>query len=173
MKIIFYYSLLFLILLVLQFSFFNILFSFVGVPLVILIAGIIWTLRLGFREALWLLVPLLLLYDVLGSGRLEIFSVYVIFFVYTVSFLSRRVLLENVTVSTLIYSLFTYLGILLYALSRGLFGEHNWMYFSEVTTQALGILILIVGTFLVVRSIILRFQNKIDQLRSDSALMIR
>ena len=59
MKIAFYYGILFLFLLVLQFSFLNILFSFISIPLVLLIAGVIWTLRLGFHQALWLLIPLL------------------------------------------------------------------------------------------------------------------
>ncbi|MCW1888644.1 MAG: hypothetical protein KIH67_003775 [Candidatus Moranbacteria bacterium] len=173
MKIAIYYSILFLVLLLLQFSFLNILFSFITIPLIVLIAGAIWTLRLGFHQALWLLIPLLILHDLLGSGKLEIFSVFVIFFAYTVSFLSRRVLLESVLISTIVYSLFIYLGMVFYALGLGWYREDIWIYLAPIFRQGGGILLVILGSFWVTRSIILRFQRKIDQLRSDSALMIR
>jgi hypothetical protein len=173
MKIAFYYSILFLILLVLQFSFLNILFSFLSIPLVILIAGVVWTLRLGFHQALWLLVPLLFLHDLLGPGRLEVFSVFVIFFAYAVSFLSRRVLLESTILSTAVYSFFIYLSIVLYTFGLGWYRGDMGGYVSTVLSQSFGSLLVIVGSFWIIRGIILRFQRKIDQLRSDSALMIR
>ena len=173
MKIAFYYGILFLFLLVLQFSFLNILFSFISIPLVLLIAGVIWTLRLGFHQALWLLIPLLFFHDLLGPGKLEIFSVLVIFFVYVVSFLSRRVLLESVFLSTMVYSFFIYLSIILYTFALGWYRGDMWGYAAVILSQSFGLLLVIIGSFWFIRGVILRFQKKIDQLRSDSALMIR
>jgi hypothetical protein len=173
MKIYFYYFLLFVVLLILQFSFLNVLFPFVGAPLCIIAAGVIWTIRLGFRKALWLLVPLLLLYDVLGAGRIEVYSLYILFFSYAMSFLSRRVLLENTLVSTFFYSFLIFLGVEFAFFLSLYFTDKTFLVTALGERRYVANFLVAWFSFFLVKKIIFFFQNKIDQLRSDNALMIR
>jgi len=60
MKVALYHSLLFIFLLAVQISFLDVLFPDFLVPLIILSAVVVWTVGLGFRQALWYLLPLLI-----------------------------------------------------------------------------------------------------------------
>lgn len=172
MKIVFLQTFLILFLVVLQASFVDILFPAFVIPVVILSASVIWTLTLGFREALWFIIPLLLVYDSLSAGMIEPFSLFIIFFCYAVSFISRRILLEHSGLSILIYASFIYGALFVY---QGVISKVTGSPFFVVSTVSMAMLYFIVtiAVFACMKIFLLRFQAFISQIRSDQALMIR
>ncbi|GEM_PF-1694904 len=87
--------LLLLIVIFFQLSFLDILFPQLAVPIGIVVCTVVWTLVQGFPRALWMTVPLSVLYEIVVSGSVGIFSVFSIVLAYGVSFLSRRLLIEE------------------------------------------------------------------------------
>lgn len=114
MKILFF-RISFLVLLVfLQISFFNILFPWFRAPLFLLGVVVAFALVRSFPAALFMTVPLTLLFDVISLGALSWFSLYAVFFAYVTSFLLRRLLLEHHGTGLVLYALVAFGGALFY-----------------------------------------------------------
>ena len=171
MKIALYYSFLFTFLLTTQLSFLDIIFPNFLVPLLVLSAVVIWTVSLGFRQALWYILPLLISYELLAAGNIRLLSIFGVLLAYGTSFLSRRMLIENSTLASLFYVASIMGGAFLYqwATQWWLLGVVNWPSFGSSLLQS-SIAILV---FLFAKKILFAFQVRIDTLRSDKALMIR
>jgi hypothetical protein len=171
MKIAFYYIFLYIFLLSLQISFLDVLFPNFLVPIVILVAGVIWTIRLGFKQALWRLVPLLIFYELLVSGELRLFVIYGVILAYATSFLSRRMLIEESVLAVVFYSFCIIVGALVFQVGTQLLLQ---MPVTGISWQSFiiqyGVTVVL---FWVTKKIIFFFQDRIDTYRSDRALMIR
>lgn len=116
MKVFFFRSIFLLLLVLLQLSFFDILFPWFRAPLFLLGAVVVFTLVRGFPGALFMTVPLTLLCDVVSVGAITWFSVYAVIFSYGTSFLSRRLLIEHQGLGLGLYALVSYSGVVLYQL---------------------------------------------------------
>lgn len=114
MKIFFLRTLFLLLLVLLQISFFDILFPWFRAPLFLLGVIVIFTLVRGFPNALFMTVPLTLLFDAVSLGIVTWFSLYAIIFSYGTSFLSRRLLIEHRGMGLGLYALVAYGGALFY-----------------------------------------------------------
>lgn len=114
MKIFFLRLLVLLLLVFLQISFFDILFPWFRAPLFLLGAIVAFTLVRGFPDALFMTLPLSLLFDTASAGAVTWFSIYATIFAYGTSFLSRRLLIEHRGLGLGLYGLVTYGGVLLY-----------------------------------------------------------
>lgn len=171
MKTALYTITLFLFLLTLQISFFDVLFSHFLVPVVIVSAVVVWTVTQGFRQALWWILPALLLYELFTSGTLSLMSVYGVVLAYGISFLSRRTLIENGFAAAFFYSMVIEVSAFCYHVGMMLVFKtplpvmswQNWLF-------QLGVILVV---FVLVRKVLLSFQRHLDTLRSDRALMIR
>ena len=112
---IFFFRLTFLLLLVfLQFSFFNILFPWFRAPLFLLGAVVIFSLVRGFPGVLFMTIPLTILFDAITVGTLSWFTPYAVFFAYVTSFLLRRLLLEHQGLGLGLYALLAFGAALFY-----------------------------------------------------------
>ncbi len=171
MKIALYYSFLFAFLLTTQISFLDIIFPDFLVPLLVLSAVVVWTVSLGFRQALWYILPLLILYELLAAGDIRLLSIYGVLLAYGTSFLSRRMLIENTTLASLFYVASIMGGAYLYqwASQLWLVGVVDLPSFQSGLFQT-GVAILV---FFFTKKILFAFQSRVDTLRSDQALMIR
>lgn len=171
MKASFYIIILFILLLTLQISFFDVLFSGFLVPPIILSAVVVWTVSKGFRQALWWFLPLLLLYELLTSGEIRLVSLYGVLLAYSASFLSRRTLIENSFASALFYAFLIECGAVVYYVGTAFLLK---TYFVLAAWQSLvfqlGVIFVI---FLLVRKGLLVFQNYLNTMYSDRALMMR
>jgi hypothetical protein len=114
MKIFFFRLLLLLLAIFLQISFFDILFPWFKAPLFLLGVIVALTLVRGFPGALFMTVPLTILFDIASFGAVTWFSFYATLFTYGISFLSRRLLIEHRGLGLLLYALVAYGGALLY-----------------------------------------------------------
>ncbi len=114
MKSFLFRSIFLLILVLLQLSFFDVLFPWFRAPLFLLGAVVVFTLVRGFPNALFMTVPLTLLFESASLGAVTWFSLYAVFFSYGTSFLSRRLLIEHQGFGLGLYGLVSYGGILLY-----------------------------------------------------------
>lgn len=111
----FFFQVIFLLLLVfLQFSFFGIVFPWFRAPLFLVGAVVAFTLVRGFPGTLFMVVPLVLLFDAITLGAVSWFSLYAVFFAYVTSFLSRRLLIEHRGLGLGLYTLVAYGVTLLY-----------------------------------------------------------
>jgi len=171
MKVALYHSLLFIFLLAVQISFLDVLFPDFLVPLIILSAVVVWTVGLGFRQALWYLLPLLILYEVLVVGGIHLLSIYGVLLAYGTSFLSRRMLIENSILASLFYALGIISSACLYQwiTQEGFHKAWSLPSFTSILFQIL----IAIPVFLLTRKILFAFQARMDTLRSDRALMIR
>lgn len=112
---VFFFQVIFLLLLVfLQFSFFGIVFPWFRAPLFLVGVVVAFTLVRGFPSTLFMVVPLVLLFDAATLGAVSWFSVYAVFFAYVTSFLSRRLLIEHRGFGLGLYTLVAYGVTLLY-----------------------------------------------------------
>lgn len=114
MKVLFYRILFLGSLVLLQLSFFDIIFPWFRAPLFLLDAVVIFALLRGFPRVLFLSVPLSLLFDAASGGAVSWFSLYAVAFAYGTSFLSRRLLIEHRGLGLLLYAFVSYSGVLLY-----------------------------------------------------------
>lgn len=114
MKIFFLRLLVLLFLVFLQISFFDILFPWFRAPLFLLGVIVAFTLVRGFPGALFMTLPLSLLFDAASLGAVTWFSLYATVFAYGTSFLSRRLLIEHRGLGLGLYGLVAYGGALLY-----------------------------------------------------------
>ncbi len=171
MKITLYTFILLGLLLVLQVSFLDVLFPSFLVPTVIFASLVIWTLSLGFRQALWYILPLLLLSELLTAGEIRLLSVYGILLSYGVSFLSRRMLIENFLLSAIFYTVIIMMSALFYHVAVALiFPSLKYVFMMKAFFFESMITFLI---FIFIRKLLIFFQHYLDTLRSDRALMIR
>lgn len=90
-----------------QLSFLNILFPAWPSFILPLAAVVAWTLALGFPKSLTMTVPLVLIFDILGSGGLTALSLYATLLAYATSFFSRRLLIERQGFGVFLYALFS------------------------------------------------------------------
>lgn len=125
MKIFLYRITFLLLLVVLQTSFFNILFPWFQAPLFLLGSIVIFTLIRSFPGALFMTVPLTVLFDIASAGIVTTFSLYAVIFSYGTSFLSRRLLIEHRGIGLLLYAFVSYSGVLLYQTVFSLFVQKN------------------------------------------------
>jgi hypothetical protein len=114
MKVYFFRIGLLLLFVLLQLSFFDILFPWFRAPLFLLNAVVVLTLVRGFPSALFMTVPLTLLFESASLGAVTWFSLYAVLFAYGTSFLSRRLLIEHQGIGLVLYALVSYGGILFY-----------------------------------------------------------
>lgn len=114
MKDVFFRIAFLLLLVFLQLSFFNILFPWFRAPLFLLGVVISFVLIRNFPSALFMTLPLTLLFDTVSLGRVSWFSLYAVFFAYVTSFLLRRLLLEHKGVGLVLYGLVAFGAALLY-----------------------------------------------------------
>lgn len=121
MKIAFLRSLFILSIIFFEFSFFDILFPEFSVPIVIIVSVIAWILLSGFPRALFMIVPLSLLFDIVSSGTPGALSLYAVLLAYTTSFLSRRLLVEHRGIGMVLYALFAGIGTFGHSLFNALF----------------------------------------------------
>ncbi|MDP2837697.1 MAG: hypothetical protein Q8O53_00260 [Candidatus Moranbacteria bacterium] len=128
MKIFFLRTLFLLFLVFLQISFFDILFSWFRAPLFLLGVVVIFTLVRGFPSALFMTIPLTLLFDTISLGAVTWFSLYAVIFSYGTSFLSRRLLIEHRGMGLGLYALVAYGGAFLY---QALFSFIMYTYFAK------------------------------------------
>jgi hypothetical protein len=171
MKIVLYQTLLFASLLTIQISFLDILFPYFLVPLIVLSAVVIWTVDLGFRQALWYVLPLLILYELLTVGGIHVLSIYGVLLAYATSFFSRRMLIENNSFISFFYAvaIVSSAGLYQWLIQVGL--ERVWVLPSW---QSIGWQISVaVLVFFLTQKVLSAFRTCIDRLRSDQALMIR
>ncbi len=131
MKIFFLRLFVLLLLVFLQISFFDILFPWFRAPIFLLGAIVAFTLVRGFPNALFMTLPLTLLFDAASAGAVTWFSLYATVFVYGTSFLSRRLLIEHRGLGLGLYGLVAYGGVLLY---QGIFSA---VVYDRSTTNAL------------------------------------
>ncbi len=114
MKVFFFRIGLLLLFVLLQLSFFDILFPWFRAPLFLLHAIVAWTLLRGFPNVLLMTVPLTVLFESASLGEVTWFSLYAVLFAYGTSFLSRRLLIDHQGVGLGLYALVSYGGTLLY-----------------------------------------------------------
>lgn len=108
---IFFLRLFFLLLLVsLQFSLLDILFPYFATPLLLMTSIVAWVLLIGFSRALWMIIPLVIVFDTVTHGVPGTFSLYAVLIAYTTSFFSRRLLVEHSGMGMFLYGLYSGLG---------------------------------------------------------------
>lgn len=108
---IFFFRLFFILTIIfLEFSFFDILFPTTPAPLVLLTGVVVWVLLSGFTQALFMIIPLAILFDIIATGMPGTLTLYALLLAYTTSFLSRRLLVEHQGVGMFLYALFSAIG---------------------------------------------------------------
>jgi len=178
---IFFFRIAFLFLLVfLQISFFNILFPWFRAPLFLIGAVVAFALVRSFPAALFMTVPLTVLFDAASLGMLSWFTLYAVFFAYMTSFLLRRLLLEHHGLGLVLYALVAFGGALLY---QGLFSLAVYRFFVPEaavlfrsvpsTDSLLFSLLIFIPVFLLTYMIIRRFERYLELLNQRQFRNVR
>jgi hypothetical protein len=179
MKIFFFRFVLLLLFVLLQLSFFDILFPWFRAPLFLLNAVVVWTLVRGFPGALFMTVPLTILFESASLGEVTWFSLYAVLFAYGTSFLSRRLLLEHQGIGLGLYALISYGGVLLYQSLFSLFmhdaGTSQAFWFATMPTfdSVLFSLFFSVPIFAVTYVEMKHFEGYLDLTRQRKFLNVR
>lgn len=182
MKVIVFRVFFTLILVILQISFFDILFPWPQAPVFLLITVAAWTLVLGFPRSLYMTVPLTLVFDSVAYGAVSWFSLYAVLFAYGNSFLSRRLLIEHRALSLALYSLFAAGGVLMYQAitplifpSDLLFGLIKNVSLSPLPSWGVVFFSLFFSLFLFppVYFVLQRFENNIERISQKQFLNVR
>lgn len=121
MKIFFLRLSFILVIVFLQSSFLNIVFPLTTTPLLLIASIVAWVLLAGFPHALFAIIPLAILFDIVATGTPGTLTLYAIPLAYITSFLSRRLLVEHQGIGMLLYTLFTAIGAIGYPLFDFLF----------------------------------------------------
>lgn len=177
MKILFFRILFLLLLVFLQLSFFNILFPWFHAPLFLLGVVASYALVKNFPEALFMTVPLTLLYDAASIGAVSWFSLYAVFFAYVTSFLLRRLLLEHTGIGLALYALVAFGAALLYQTLFS-FVKHDYSFGETVllntsSESLIFSLILFFPIFLLMYSSIKQFEQYLERLNQKQFRNIR
>src|SRR3990167_1495084 len=135
---IFFLRLLFILSLVsFEFSFFDVLFPKIAVPVILIVSIVAWTLLVGFPSVLYMVIPLSAFFDIASSGNLGLLTLYAVPLSYTTSFLSRRLLAEHHGTGMILYALFTSLGSLGYGVLHFVFTRDSSFFWSAETVTRL------------------------------------
>lgn len=102
-------------------SFFDILFPATLAPFLLITSIVVWVLLSGFPQALFMIIPLAVLFDIVTTGMPNTLTLYAVPLAYTTSFLSRRLLVEHRGAGMFLYALFAAIGALGYTLFDALF----------------------------------------------------
>ncbi|MGK2848922.1 MAG: hypothetical protein ACSLEX_02540 [Minisyncoccota bacterium] len=114
-----------LLLVFLEFSFFDILFQGIGSPFLLIMIIVAWTLIRGFPQVLFSLIPIALIFDIVANGRPSTLLLYAILLAYATSFLSRRLLVEHYGFGMVTYALFSGFSAIGYMIFDALFWGLN------------------------------------------------
>ncbi|MDO8565711.1 MAG: hypothetical protein Q7S04_00805 [Candidatus Moranbacteria bacterium] len=119
-----------------QFSFFNILFSRVSVPIILIVAVVAWTLIVGFPRVLYMVIPLSIFFDIASFGALGALTLYAVPLAYATDFLSRRLLAEHHGMGMILYALFASLGSFGYGVFHFVFTRgSSFLWSAETVTR--------------------------------------
>lgn len=116
-----------------QFSFFNVLFSRMSMPVILIVSVVAWTLIVGFPRVLFLVIPLAVFFDIASSGALGALTLYAVPLAYATDFLSRRLLAEHRGMGMVLYALFASLGCLGYGVFHFAFTQNGSFFWSAET----------------------------------------
>ncbi|MDD2766551.1 MAG: hypothetical protein PHH40_02160 [Candidatus Moranbacteria bacterium] len=161
----FFFRLLFILALVsFQISFFDILFPWMTVPIAIFVALIVWSLLIPFPQVFMRVIPTTMLLDIISSGTPGIFSLYAICLVYATSFLSRRLSIEQSTIGITLSLALSASALVGFRIFSFLFSGKEYFtidFFLSFlfSKDVLFSMLLCIPTFLVVSSIITRFER--------------
>ena len=125
MKIFFLRLLFILSLVFFEFSFFDVLFPRMAVPVILIVSIVVWTLLVGFPRVLSMVIPLAAFFDIASSGSLGSLTLYTVPLSYATSFLSRRLLVEHHGTGMALYALFAAFGSFGYVVFHLLFGQES------------------------------------------------
>lgn len=181
---IFFLRLLFILLLVsFEFSFFDILFPQIAVPIILIASIVIWTLILGFPRVLYMVIPLTVFFDITSSGTLGILTLYAVLLAYATSFLSRRLSVEYRGLDIVLYALFASLASLGYVIFNFIFsrgssftwsaGIFNQLFLVIVSSQLLLSFFLSALSFPLMYWIIRRFETYISLVTQREILQMK
>lgn len=179
MKIFCLRAFLILVFVLFQLSFFDILFPWFRAPLFLLGVVVAWTLVRGFPSALYMTVPLTVLFDSVTMGAVTWFSVFAVIFAYGTSFLSRRLLLEHQGLGVGLYALSTYGGVLLYQaivlwfLADALIAPAMWFAMMPTVQSLIISFLCSIPMFAVTYMGVKRFEAYLDRLRQKQFLNVR
>lgn len=169
MKIFFLRLFFILALMFFQFSFFDILFSQISAPLVLIASVVAWTLVSGFPSALFMTVPLTVFFDIVSSGMPGSLTLYAVPLVYATSFLSRRLLVTHTSMGMILYALYAGVSALGYDIFNFIFFQSGLPSFSGI----FALLILIFPIFAAVYQVIRRFEKYISSISQRDFLKVK
>lgn len=171
-----------MLILLLQFSFLDIVFPQLQAPLLLLVSIVAWTLVRGFPESLLMTVPLGLLFDSVSFGMVGSFSLYAVILSYATSFLSRRLLIEHRGLSLTLYALFASAGALGYRLFTFFFSQGGAQGFADGLFRMLAALpsesslssfVLGIPLFAGAYFVLKRFEERLDLMSQKQFLNVR
>ncbi|MFZ2187887.1 MAG: hypothetical protein WAV46_04680 [Candidatus Moraniibacteriota bacterium] len=166
-----------------EFSFFDVLFPWVAAPLVIMSAVVAWSLLMSFPRVLFMTIPLTLFSDIVAIGTPGTLTLYAVLLAYTMSFFSRRFLLEHRGVGLLLYALVSAVGVMGFAVFEFIFSRGNPFSWTKemfapfpplVSFQNFSLsLLLCMPLFLLAYVIIRRFEAYMQYIAQGEALKMR
>lgn len=169
MKIFFLRLFFILALMFFQFSFFDILFSQVSVPLVLIASVVAWTLVSGFPSALFMTIPLTVFFDIVSSGMPGPLTLYAVPLVYATGFLSRRLLVTHTSMGMILYALYAGVSALGYDIFNFIFFQSGLPSFSEIFVLSVLILPVFVGAYQIIK----RFEKYIGSISQRDFLKVK
>lgn len=166
-----------------EFSFFDVLFPQVSVPIIIVASIVALTLLSGFPRALSMVIPLALCFDIVSSGGIGMLAPYAVMLSYATSFLSRRLLIEHSGLGMALYAGFAACGTFGYAVFAAVSSQgdpFSWtpeiaMLLLSATLSA-GLLfscLLSVALFAVVYRVAGRFDRYVGSIAQGDALQMK
>lgn len=180
MKILLFRIIFLLLLVFLQISFFNILFPWFRAPLFLLGVVVAFALVRSFPQALFMTVPLTLLYDAATVGAVSWFTLYAVLFAYVTSFLLRRLFLEHHGLGLLLYAIVAYGAALLYqklsvfAVSpQGMSAMMTLIRIAPSTESLIFSLAFFIPVFCVTYVVVKRFDGYLDSLNQKQFRNVR
>ncbi|MBI2439438.1 MAG: hypothetical protein HYV45_02470 [Candidatus Moranbacteria bacterium] len=137
MKVFFLRFLFIVTILFFEYSFLDILFPIITVPVLLLSTVVAWTLVAGFPRAIIFLLPLTIIFDCVSLGTISALTLYAVLLSYATGFFSRRLLAERRGLSMAIYAFFSAINVLGFMLFVKIFFQKNDISFfllSEIAT---------------------------------------
>lgn len=180
MKIFLFRTALLFLFILLQLSFFDILFPWFRAPLFLLGVVVVFTLVQGFFGALFMTIPLTLLFDTASLGSISWFSLYALIFSYGTSFLSRRLLIEHRGLGLVLYALVAFGGALFYqalflfvAYQNHASAERVYVSFVSSYERYWISLLFFLPLFIMTYFIVKRFEEYLNRIKQRRFLNIR
>ncbi len=169
-----------LVFVLLQLSFFDILFPWFHAPLFLLGGVVVFTLIRGFPSSLFMTLPLTLFFDAASLGVVTWFSLYAVIFSYGTSFLSRRLLIEHRGLGLCLYALVSYGGVIFYQILLSFITRGNTFIGGPSSLVSLSSwdgfffsLFFSIPIFIVTYFIVKRFEEYLDLLHQRQFLNVR